>query len=88
MWPSYPAPATRPWLSAELLRERLRAVVPRADRDAFLVEDGREVVRMNVLVPEADGTAPDADVLRSIDRDPGVEQDRPSRSQLWSTGRR
>src|SRR5712691_10877870 len=56
--------------SVEPSHHELRAVVARADRDAFLVQDGREVMRVHIAIPEADGPTTLARVYRP--EDPGA----------------
>src|SRR3954463_15683893 len=52
---------------AQLLRERLRAVVPGADRDPLLVEELREVVRVDAVDLEREDAAALLRALRPVD---------------------
>src|SRR5438132_650572 len=52
----------------------LRAVMPRPNGDPLFVQDRRQIVRVDVVVPEADRPSADIGVLRTVDHRPGLEQ--------------
>src|SRR2546426_9498457 len=54
---------------AEFLVERHRAMMTGPDGDAFLIEEGRQIVRMNVAERERDETTTFFHVERTVDDD-------------------
>src|SRR5438445_16122 len=48
--------------------------MPRPDGDPLFVQDGRQIVRVDLVVPEADRSSWDVGVFRTIDHGPGIEQ--------------